>query len=72
MSFIYYKDSTYSVWNFSREYANLIKSVKIKFNQFLETGTADSGYDRVLMYETNLWDWRELIFEDLLSFKIRF
>ena len=50
----------------------MIKSVKIKFNQFLETGTADSGYDRVLMYETNLWDWRELIFEDLLSFKIRF
>lgn len=51
MSFIYYKDSTYSVWNFSREYANLIKSVKIKFNQFLETGTADSGYDSF-----NIWD----------------
>ena len=49
MSVIYYKDSTDSVWN-----PNLIKSVNIKFNKFLETGAADSGYVRVLMYETSL------------------
>ena len=72
MSVIYYKDSTHSVWNFWREYPNLIKSVKIKFNKFLETGAADCGYVRALMYETYLWDCRELIFADLLSFKIRF
>ena len=54
MSVIYYKDSTDSVWNIWREYPNLIKSVNIKFNKFLETGAADSGYVRVLMYETSL------------------